>query len=172
MATLQDFDGLLLAFNNRFLTNLIGERYSLAQLRFKFLSIHRSPMYRTFATYEDFYAYFQSIFLDKDLVCLNGKVAVLESIVVTNESLKFPNKYHIRNITNNLNIQDDFKFDSFRKEFIESQVKTYNKYLNRQFTNYITDIATLTKFREQNYIESCWIDPDYFIGDEIQLLTV
>ncbi len=27
MATLQDYDGLLLAFNNKFLLNLIGEKY-------------------------------------------------------------------------------------------------------------------------------------------------
>ncbi|HBY67638.1 MAG TPA: hypothetical protein DEG69_07730 [Flavobacteriaceae bacterium] len=172
MPTLQDYDGLLLSFNDKFLTNLIRERYSISNIRFKFLSIHRPPMFRTFSTYDDFYAYFSTILIDPQRICINGKFAIIESIDVNNQSLNFPNTYHIRNVSRNLNIQKDFKFDSYRKEFVEKQVETYKRYLTTRFSNYMKDIETLTIVRKQNYIESCWIDPDYFIGDQIQLLTV
>ena len=172
MSTLQDYDGLLLSFNDKFLTNLIGERYAISKIRFKFISINRSPMYRTFPTYDEFYKYFSSVLIDPQRVCINGRFAVIESIDVVNESLNFPNVYHIRNVTKGINIQLDYKLDNYRNAFNESQVKTYQTYLNRKFVNYITDISTLTTIRKQNYIESCYIDPEYFVGETIQLLTV
>ena len=172
MATLQDFDGLLLAFNNKFLTNLIREKYELSKIRFKFISLNRNPMYRTFATYQDFYAYFNSILTDENLTCLNGKVAVLESIELVNGKLNFPNSYYARTITSKVQVQKNFKYDAYRSKFNDSQVELYQKYLTRKFTNYLTDISTLTQFRKSQYIESCWIDPDYFDGDLVQLLTV
>ena len=172
MAQLQDYDGLLLAFNNKFLTNLIGEKYKLSKIRFKFLSINRNPMYRTFATYEDFVKFFASILNDPQRSCMSGKFAVLESIELVNEKLNFPNSYYARTITTNVQVQKNFKFDSYRSKFNDSQVELYQKYLNRKFNNYITDVSTLTTFRKQQYIQSCWIDPDYFVGDLIQLLTV
>tara|TARA_Y100001972_G_C7544573_1_gene273926 strand:- start:73 stop:591 length:519 start_codon:yes stop_codon:yes gene_type:complete len=172
MPTLQDYDGLLLSFNDKFLTNLIGERYELSKIRFKFLSIQRNPMYRTFATYQDFYTYFSSILTDPRRICITGRFPVIESIDIVNESLNFPNTYHVRNVTTGANIQLDFKFDSLRRKTQENQVKTYQKYLNRKFTNYLKDVSTLTTIRKQNYIDSCWIDPEFFEGDTIQLLTV
>ena len=172
MATLPDYDGLLLAFNNKFLTNLIREKYILTQIRFKFISLNQKPMYRTFATYLDFYTYFQSILTNKDAHCLVGKVAVIESIKCNNEKLKIPNIYNVRNITTTPNVQVDFKLDEYRKKFNKSQVELYKKYLNRRFLNYMKDIATLSKFRKEQYIESCYIDPDYFDGDIVQLITV
>ncbi len=172
MATLQDYDGLLLAFNNKFLTNLIGEKYKLSKIRFKFISINRNPMYRTFATYQDFYNYFVSILASGERSCLSGRFAVLESIELENEKLNFPNSYYVRTITSKVQVQKNFKYDSYRSKFNDSQVELYQKYLNRRFNNYVKDISTLTTFRKQQYIESCWIDPDYFKGDLIQLLTV
>ena len=172
MPILKDYDGLLLSFNDKFLTNLIRERYALSKLRFKFLSVQRPPSYRTFQTYQDFYTYFSSIIIDPQRICLNGKFAVLESVEVVNQSLKFPNSYYVRNITQRVNVQNNFKLDNYRNKFNTSQVDVYNKYLTRKFTNYMKDISTLTTLRKQNYIESCWIDPDYFVGDTIQLLTV
>lgn len=172
MATLQDYDGLLLAFNNKFLINLIGEKYKLTKIRFKFISINRNPMYRTFATYQDFYNYFVSILASGERSCLSGRFAVLESIELENEKLNFPNSYYVRTITSKVQVQKNFKYDSYRSKFNDSQVELYQKYLNRRFNNYVKDISTLTTFRKQQYIESCWIDPDYFKGDLIQLLTV
>lgn len=172
MATLQDYDGLLLAFNNKFLLNLIGEKYKLSKIRFKFLSINRSPMYRTFASYQDFYNYFVSILASPERSCISGRFAVLESIELENEKMNFPNSYYVRTITSKVQVQKNFKYDSYRSKFNDSQVELYQKYLNRRFNNYVTDISTLTTFRKQQYIESCWIDPDYFKGDLIQLLTV
>ena len=172
MTVLPDYDGLLLSFNNKFLTNLIQEKYTLTKIRFKFLSIHRSSSYQTFATYQDFYAYFVSILTDPNRACLSGKFPVLESVYLDNEKMNFANSYVARNITTSVNVQKNFKYDAYRKSFNNSQADLYQKYLVRRFTNYLTDVSTLTKLRQQQYIESCWIDPDYFIGDTIQLLTV
>ena len=172
-STKPGYDGLLLSFNDKFLVNLIREKYTLSKIRFKFLTISGRNTHRTFATYQDFYTYFVSILTDPKRVCINGSFAVLESIELNNGKLNFPNSFYVRNITTQaLNIQKNFKYDGYRKKFNDSQVELYKKYLNRRFVNYAKDAATLTKFRKQNYIESCWIDPDYFIGDEIQLLTV
>ncbi len=172
MATLQDYDGLLLAFNNKFLLNLIGEKYTLSKIRFKFLSINRNPMYRTFSTYEDFTKFFSSILADPQRSCISGRFPVIESIELSNQKLNFPNSYYVRTITTNVQVQKNFKYDSYRNKFNDSQVELYQKYLNRRFNNYIKDISTLTTFRKQQYIESCWIDSDYFTGDIVQLLTV
>ena len=172
MAVLPDYDGLLLSFNNKFLTNLIQEKYILTKIRFKFLSIQRSSSYQTFETYQDFYTYFASILSDPNRACLSGKFPVLESIYLDNEKMNFANSYVARNITTGVNVQKNFKYDSYRKSFNSSQADLYQKYLVRRFTNYLTDVSTLTKLRQQQYIESCWIDPNYFVGDTIQLLTV
>ena len=172
MATLQDYDGLLLAFNNKFLLNLIGEKYTISKIRFKFLSINRNPMYRTFASYEDFYKFFQTVLSDPQRACINGRFAVLESIECSNQKLNFPNSYYVRTITTKVQVQKNFKYDSFRSKFNDSQVQLYQTYLNRRFNNYTKDVSTLTTFRNQQYMQSCWIDTDYFDGDLVQLLTV
>jgi len=172
MAVLQGYDGLLLAFNNKFLTNLIGENYTLTKIRFKFLSVSRSSMYRTFSTYQDFAMTFASVLNDPNLSCVSGQFPVLESVYLENNKLNFKNSYVARNITTGVNVQKDFKYDAYRKTFNDSQANLYQRYLTRKFTNYLTDAQTLTKVRQEQYIESCWIDIDYFKGSSIQLLTV
>jgi len=173
MATLKDYDGLLLSFNDKFLTNLIKERYRLSNIRFKFLSYNRSPLYKTFVDYNAFYDYFKSILNDPQRACLSGKFPVLDGISLANESLKFQNEYKIRSITTNIFIQTDYKFDGYRKDFYQSQVDSYKRYLEKRFANYIIDISTLTKVRTSTYIDSCYIDPNYFEGDiDIQLLSI
>ena len=172
MAIRNDIDGLLLSFNNLFLLNLRREKYELSALRFKFEIEGRPPFYRTFSTYEEFYEYYLDTLAESKLNCLVGRFLVLESINLVNGKLNFPNSYHIRTITRNIQVQKNFKLDSFRRKFNDSQVELYDKYLFKRFTDYITDINSLVKFRKDLYIESCWIDPDYFKSEYIQLLTV
>jgi len=165
-------DGILLAFNNKFLTNLIEENYSISNIRFKYTSANRPSVYRTFATYQDFVTFFRPFLSDPNYACLSGQFLILESISLDNNKMNFDNSYVARNITKNVNVQRNFKYDAYRKKFNESQTKLYQSYLTRRFTNYLTDTNTLIKLRNQQYIESCWIDIDYFEGDSFQLLTV
>ena len=60
-STKPGYDGLLLSFNDKFLVNLIREKYTLSKIRFKFLTISGRNTHRTFATYQDFYTYFVSV---------------------------------------------------------------------------------------------------------------
>ena len=173
MATVQDIDGLLLIFNSKFLSNLEGEKYILSQMRFKFVSnIGLAPMYRTFSTVPEFTNYYLNILNDPNVSCLTGRFPVLESIRLENKKLNFRNNYYARVITTGVKVQNDFKLDNYREKFNKSQVELYNKYLTKKFTNYMTDINNLIKFRRDLYIESCWIAPDYFKSDKIVLLTV
>ena len=172
MAALQELDGLLISFNNKFLMNLIQEGYDLSKIRFKFNDFRRPSSYRTFATYSDFATYFSPILNDPNGYCRCGKFAVIESINLSNQKLNFPNSYYARTITSKLQIQKNFKYDSYRKTFNDSQANLYQKYLTRRFTNYLTDFNTLRFARNQQYIDSCYVDLDYFEGDQNQLLTV
>ena len=172
MAVRKDIDGLLLIFNNQFLINLRREKYTLSNIRFKFIVDGRPPMYRTFKDYDEFYEYYLDTLDDSQLNCLVGRFMILESIKLVNGKLNFPNSYYVRTIPSLLQIQENFKLDNFRKEFNTSQTALYNKYLYKRFTDYITDINNLINFRKDLYIESCWINPDYFKSEYIQLLTV
>ena len=165
-------DGVLLAFNNKFLSNLIEENYEVSNIRFKYVSNSRAAMYRTFSTYQDFALHFSPFLNDPAFTCLSGAFLVMESISLVNNKLNFANSYIVRNITTNVNVQKNFKYDSYRKTFNDSQANLYQTYLNKTFVNYLKDAGTLTKLRQQQYIESCWIDPNYFNGDSIQLLTI
>ena len=115
MAVVKDFDGLLLDFNNRFLSNLIREKYDISNIRFKFVYVGRSPMYRTFPTYQDFYNYFISVITDPNWSCINGRFAMIESIKCSNQKLNFPNSYYVRTITSKVQVQKNFKLDEYRK---------------------------------------------------------
>ena len=91
MAVVEDIDGLLLFFNNTFLTKLAQEKFSLKKMRFKFSEKGRPSVYRTFNSLLEFNAYFYSTLSDPNLQCLTGRISVLESIEVVNEKLNFPN---------------------------------------------------------------------------------
>jgi len=165
-------DGVLLAFNNKFLSNLIEENYDISNIRVKYVYSNRASMYRTFSTYQDFTNFFIAFLTDPEIACLSGAFLIIESMTLVNNKMNFANSYVARNITTGVNVQRNFKYDAYRKKFNESQTKLYQTYLTRRFTNYLTDCNTLIKLRNQKYIESCWIDIDYFKGDSFQLLTV
>ena len=98
-------DGVLLAFNNKFLSNLIEENYEISNIRFKYVSNSRSAMYRTFSTYQDFVTHFSAFLNDPAFACLSGSFIVMESISLVNNKLNFANSYIVRNITTNVNVQ-------------------------------------------------------------------
>ena len=172
MAIVMDTDGFLLSFNNTFLISLQRERYILSNIRFKFITEGRPVMYRTFKTYEEFYDYYAATLTDRKLYCLTGRYLVLESINLVNEKLNFPNSYWVRTIPTNIQVQKNFKLDNYRNKFNTRNVEKYDKYLYRKFTNYMKDINSVTTYRKTKYIDSCWIDPDYFRSDILGLLTV
>jgi len=173
MASVQDTDGLLLTFNSKFLTNLEGEKYSILQMRFKFQSsIGLAPVYRSFSSIAEFRIFYLTLLNDPNVNCLTGRYPILESIRLVNKKLNFSNSYYARVITSGVNVQTNFKLDNYRDTFNKSQVELYKKYLTNKFTNYMADINTLIKFRQNLYVESCWISPNYFKSDRIVLLTV
>ena len=165
-------DGVLLVFNNTFLSNLIEENYEISKIRFKYVSNSRSSMYRTFATYQDFVVHYSALLNDPGFACLSGPLPILESMTLINNKLNFENSYVARNITTSVNVQKNFKYDSYRKTFNESQAKLYQTYLTKRFINYLKDASTLTNLRQQQYIDGCYIDPNYFKDDSLQMLTI
>ena len=165
-------DGVLLVFNNTFLLNLIGENYEISKIRFKYVSNSRTSMYKTFSTYKDFALYFSAFLNDPGFACQTGPFLILESMNLINNKLNFENSYVARNITSSVNVQKNFKYDSYRKTFNESQAKLYQTYLTKRFANYLKDTGTLINLRQQQYIDGCYIDPNYFKGDSLQLLTI
>ena len=165
MAVIEDIDGLLLQFNNTFLTKL-------AKMRFRFEEKGRPTMYRTFGSLLEFNQYFYSTLSDPNLQCLTGRISILESISVKNDKLNFENSYYVRNISNGINVTPDFKYDSFRESKIKNRANVYKEYLLKRFTNYMKDINTLLLSKDQLYIEACYIQPFYFENKFAELLTV
>jgi len=172
MAALQDVDGLLLFFNQTFLTKLQQEKFSFTKLRVKFFGKGKSTTYRTFANFAEFQLFFKATLEDPNLQCAVGRAIVIESVNIINNKLNFPNSYYARTIPTLLNVQENFKYDSFRDTKIKTRSDVYQKYLYKRFTNYMKDINMLLSIQNETYIDECYIEKFYFEKKFAELLTV
>jgi hypothetical protein len=130
----------------------------------------KESSYRTYATIEKLYEAFKVILADPDFLCYTGMYGMIESCKIKNLSLNFENRYTVKTISSRLQVQRNFKYDSYRNKFNTSQVENYEKYMYKKFNLYKQDIDTLIAYRSSLYIDPCWIDPDYFDGDSLKLV--
>jgi len=172
MAAISGVDGLLLSFNNAFLISLHRERYNLTRLRFKFINESNRVTYRTFETHAAFNAHFSVLLANPNIGCSTGNYPILESILLNNEKLNFANDYYARNIPDGANIQRQWKFDSYRKDRQKEAVDKYHSYLTSKFIKYMTDINNLIAYRNEMYIEECYIAESYFSTPPIPLVSL
>lgn len=172
-----DVDGFTLMYNYRFLNNLSREKFIISSIRVKYVKSlidfnnnGSSILYRTFPNIESFKSYFDWVLLDPKFSCYVGKFTIIESMNVINESLNFPNSYYIRNISSSPTMQKNYKLDSYRSKFNESQVNLYESYLNQTINDYRSDLQKVYTYRMQQYIDPCYIDINYFKGDDLKLV--
>lgn len=164
----KNFDGSVLQLNNKFLSNLIRDRYTPTKIRFKIILRNESPKYITIQDYKEFYKIFEFILSHPKPQGFIGKKLILESLELNNEKLKFPNTYYIRNINSKLEIQKSFKYDIYRQKFNSSQSDLFQRNLLKNFTDYLTQINDLIKERENPFINP-WIDEyttQIYLGNE------
>ncbi len=162
-----NIDGLLLYYNYQFLLNFSKEQFEITEIRVKFNKFRNSSSYRTYSTIDSFYKAFQEILTDSDYTCYVGMNCVIESCKIKNLSLNFDNEYVIKTITSLIQVQKNFKYDSYRNKHNESEVNSYEKYMYKKFNKYIQDVNAIKAYRNSTYIDPCYIDPDYFDGSKL-----
>lgn len=172
MATSQNVDGLLLYYNYQFLLNFSREKFDITDIRFKFTKPGKESMYRTYATIDTFYETFRSILASPDYLCYVGMNGIIESCKIKNLKLNFENQYTIKTISSLLQVQRNFKYDSYRNKFNTSEVDSYEKYMYKKFNLYKQDVESIRIYRNSIYIDPCYIDPNYFDGDSLKLVKI
>jgi len=170
MATSQNIDGLILTYNYRFLVDFSREKFDITDIRIKFTKPGRESSYRTYANIQTLYEAFRTILSATDFQCYVGMYGIIESCKINNLSLNFENQYTVKTISSLIQVQKNFKYDSYRNKFNSSQVENYDKYIYKKFTMYKADVDTILQYRNSTYIDPCWIDPDYFDGDTLKLV--
>ena len=128
MSTSLNIDGLLLYYNYQFLLNFSREKFDITDIRFKFAKPKRESSYRTYATIDSFYENFRTILADPDYLCYTGMEGMIESCKIKNLKLNFENQYTIKTISSLIQVQRNFKYDSYRNKFNTSEVDSYEKY--------------------------------------------
>ena len=108
-----NIDGLLLYYNYRFLLDFSKEQFEITDIRIKFNKFKGSSTYRTYPTINAFYEAFREILTDSDYTCYVGMYGIIESCKIKNISLNFDNSYVIKTITSLIQVQKNYKYDSF-----------------------------------------------------------
>lgn len=167
-----NIDGLLLYYNYRFLLDFSKEQFEITDIRIKFNKFKGSSTYRTYPTINAFYEAFREILTDSDYTCYVGMYGIIESCKIKNISLNFDNSYVIKTITSLIQVQKNYKYDSFRNKHNTSEVSSYEKYMYKKFNMYLQDVKEIEAYRNSTYIDPCYIDPDYFVGDKLKLINI
>jgi hypothetical protein len=167
-----NIDGLLLYYNYQFLLDFSKEQFEITDIRIKFNKFRGASTYRTYSTINSFYEAFREILTDSDYTCYVGMYGIIESCKIKNLSLNFENQYTVKTITSLIQVQKNFKYDSYRRKHNTSEVDSYEKYMYKKFNMYIQDVKTIEAYRNSTYIDPCYIDPDYFDGDKLKLVNI
>ena len=172
MATSLNIDGLLLYYNYRFLTDFSREKFEITDIRFKLSKPKRESLAITYATIDSFYENFRLILASPDYLCFTGMYGIIESCKIKNLKLNFENQYVVKTVSSLVQVQKNFKYDSYRNKFNTSEVDSYEKYIYKKFNLYKQDVDTIIVYRNSTYIDPCYIDRDYFDGDTLKLVNI
>jgi hypothetical protein len=157
-------DGLLIKINDDFLKNLENRGLSIKSLKVRFLIRdlpRRGNRYRPFKTISDYRGFFNPILSASNYLCSAGDFPVIENIEVINNNLGFSNAYNWYNITENRFFVKKIQYDSFRKDFYESEVLRYEFLMNSLIDRYIKDVNTAIDIRLNSYVDPCYVDAGY-----------
>ncbi len=157
-------DGLLIKINDDFLKNLENRGLSIKSLKIRFL-IRDLPKkgnrYRPFKNISSYRDFFSSILNASNYLCSAGDFPVIENLEIVNNNLGFTSAYNWYNITENRFFVKKIQYDSFRKDFYESEVLRYESLMNSLIDRYIKDINKAIDVRLNSYVDPCYVDAGY-----------
>jgi hypothetical protein len=157
-------DGLLLTINRDFLLNLERNGLKVDNLKIRYLirdAGNKGNRYKPFYSMDDYTKFHSTILNSPNPLCSAGEFPVIENIEIHNQNLYFKNEYRWYNITESRTLVESIAYDSFRKEFQESETVRYKKLMNDLFDQYVTNINNAIETRLNSYVDPCYVDAGY-----------
>jgi hypothetical protein len=157
-------DGLLIKRNNDFITDLQKRGLKIKNIKVRFLIRDigkKGHRYRNFYTIESFTSFFSSILNSPKYLCSAGDFPIIENIELENQNIGFVNNYKFYNISEKRFFVKSIQYDSFRKEFYDSEIVRYEKLLETLFNNYSRNINSSITVRLNSYMDPCYVDEKY-----------
>ena len=157
-------DGLLIKRNNDFIVDLQKRGLKIKNIKVRFLIRDigkKGNRYRNFSTVENFNAFFSSILSSPKYLCSAGDFPIIENIELENQNIGFVNNYKFYNITDKRYSVKSIQYDSFQKDFFESEIIRYETLLSTLFTNYTSNINNSITVRLNTYMDPCYVDENY-----------
>jgi hypothetical protein len=157
-------DGLLLTINRDFLSKLENRGLKVANLKVRYLIRdigYKGNRYKPFNTLNAYNLHHAKIMDSPNPLCSAGEFPVIENIEIHNENLYFKNEYRWYNITQSRTLVESIAYDSFRKEFQESETIRYKNLMNDIFDQYVRDINSAIETRLNSYVDPCYVDAGY-----------
>ncbi len=157
-------DGLLIKRNNDFVVDLQKRGIKIKSIKVRFLIRDvgkKGHRYRNFNTIESFTSFFASILNSSNYLCSAGDFPIIENLELENQNIGFVNNYKFYNISENRYFVKSIQYDSFRKEFRDSEVIRYENLLNTLFNNYSRNINSSITVRLNSYMDPCYVDEKY-----------
>ena len=157
-------DGLLIKRNNDFIVDLQKRGLKIKSIKVRFLIRDigkKGHRYRNFNTLESFTTFFASILNSPKYLCSAGDFPIIENIEVENQNIGFINNYKFYNISEKRYSVKSIQYDSFRKEFYDSEIVRYEKLLDALFNNYSANVNNSITVRLNTYMDPCYVDQDY-----------
>jgi hypothetical protein len=157
-------DGLLIKINDDFLKNLESRGLIVKSLKVRFLIRdlpRRGNRYRPFNNLSNYKTFFGTVLNASNYLCSSGDFPVIENIEIINNNFKFTNAYNWYNITENRYFVKKIQYDSFRKDFYESEVLRYESLMHTLIDRYITNVNKSIDIRLNSYVDPCYVDAGY-----------
>ena len=157
-------DVLLIKRNNDFITDLQKRGLKIKNIKVRFLIRDigkKGHRYRNFYTIESFTSFFSSILNSPKYLCSAGDFPIIENIELENQNIGFVNNYKFYNISEKRFFVKSIQYDSFRKEFYDSEIVRYEKLLETLFNNYSRNINSSITVRLNSYMDPCYVDEKY-----------
>jgi hypothetical protein len=155
---------LLIKRNNDFITDLQKRGLKIKNIKVRFLIRDigkKGHRYRNFYTIESFTSFFSSILNSPKYLCSAGDFPIIENIELENQNIGFVNNYKFYNISEKRFFVKSIQYDSFRKEFYDSEIVRYEKLLETLFNNYSRNINSSITVRLNSYMDPCYVDEKY-----------
>jgi len=157
-------DGLLIKLNNDFLTNLQKRGLKIKSIKIRFLIRDvgkKGHRYRNFYNIESFTTFFASVLNSPKYLCSAGDFPIIENIELENQNIGFVNNYRFYNISEKRFFVKSIQYDSFRKEFYDSEIVRYETLLATLFNNYANNVNNSIAVRLNTYMDPCYVDQNY-----------
>ncbi len=121
----------------------------------------RGNKFRPFPSIAKYREFFNPILNSQNYLCSAGDFPVIENIEIINTNFNFVNAYNWFNITEKRYFVKKIQYDSFRKDFYESEVLRYETLMYSLIDTYISNVNKAIDVRFNSYVDPCYVDAGY-----------